>query len=832
MAVFPTAADLRRPVPTAGGVGNYRVAQQAMPGLEGAEALNQAGQQNQQIGGMLWNLGEQLDTAAAQEALNQIKAKRQELTYDPEKGFQRLKGGDVLKPGASGKKPLVEMPETLDAEVQEVAGRLLSPRAKAIFQRAAANEQWQYKRDMTVYFAGETEKYEVATLKDGNLKDMQEIAQVFDDPAKVSAIIGKIERRTRAFYEKRGLPSDAAATAATSDALVGVVRKAIATGDISAVGLYERYKDKIDAKDQLALAPALQTMTEGAIAQDFARGSFAIPSGVRSWEPHIQKASTLTGVPAARIAAIASSESGGKANAVSPAGAGGPMQFMPATAASEGVKDRFDPAEAIPKGAAYYKKHLDKYGGDTRLALMAYNWGTGNVDKWIAKGRNPAEIPAETRTYIQRVEAYEKSYAGTSPSASSTDSRVGDPLATSVNDATAGVAGVRTLENVVNVLTSPTLQKAAETADGVPNARQQMIEIEKARIAAQQANAEQWAGNPRQYAANNAAINTLFEQRKAAVQLYKDQIWNAVQEHMTKGGPNGGPAITMPRADIVSQLDFQQVEMLEKQVARAIAGTKPVTDWALFTELERDLTSADANVRAAAAKIHPYQFRDRLADDQYKRLLELQAAVNKGGGKEFTELTTPLQKMNAKLEALDINPNPKPGTTDAKKVVQFREVFQEHLMAFESRKGGKADPKEIDDVLKGVTRDVVIKGWLTDSKKPLALLERKDIPATEWQEMVNSFHQLGVPPSESDVLRAIILKRARAPVEAMQPAAMPSQFPAPVPLPGEPGTGSALPPAPPGPATTVRERYQRAMSVPSKDLATMGADAVRRLLEK
>lgn len=98
---------------------------------------------------------------------------------------------------------------------------------------------------------------------------------------------------------------------------------------------------------------------------------------------------------------IAQKETGNLKNpetAVSPAGALGVMQLMPKTARGLGVKDPLNPDENIPGGLRYAKQMLDKYG-DEKLAAMAYNWGPGNVDKWLKSGKGIEALPRETRNY-------------------------------------------------------------------------------------------------------------------------------------------------------------------------------------------------------------------------------------------------------------------------------------------------------------------------------------------------------------------------------------------------------------------------------------------------
>ena len=104
------------------------------------------------------------------------------------------------------------------------------------------------------------------------------------------------------------------------------------------------------------------------------------------------------GVPSAIALAVARAESGiaqwtASGNlVVSPAGAIGVMQLMPATAAELGV-DPTDPLQNIQGGVAYLAMMFSKYG-DWWTALAAYNWGPSNVDKAIARGTNPASWPS------------------------------------------------------------------------------------------------------------------------------------------------------------------------------------------------------------------------------------------------------------------------------------------------------------------------------------------------------------------------------------------------------------------------------------------------------
>lgn len=168
-------------------------------------------------------------------------------------------------------------------------------------------------------------------------------------------------------------PSDgAAAVSAVSGAEASGTADAGATGPVAGVGAAGLTAQQItDAGLSSAVA---------AFAEQFAaaEGTFNLPAGV--------------------LAAVAQAESGGRADAVSPAGAQGLMQIMPATAAALGVNDPFDPAQAITGAAKYLSDNLRAFDGSLTKALAAYNAGPGAVRKY---GGVPPY--AETQNYVRSI---------------------------------------------------------------------------------------------------------------------------------------------------------------------------------------------------------------------------------------------------------------------------------------------------------------------------------------------------------------------------------------------------------------------------------------------
>ena len=115
-------------------------------------------------------------------------------------------------------------------------------------------------------------------------------------------------------------------------------------------------------------------------------------------QPIIESAAQTRKVAPELIRAVIEQESAFRPCAVSPKGAQGLMQLMPATADQLGVRDAFDPKTNIDAGTQFLKQLMDKYGGDLAKTLGAYNAGAAAVDE---AGGIP-DIP-ETRDYVDAI---------------------------------------------------------------------------------------------------------------------------------------------------------------------------------------------------------------------------------------------------------------------------------------------------------------------------------------------------------------------------------------------------------------------------------------------
>lgn len=112
----------------------------------------------------------------------------------------------------------------------------------------------------------------------------------------------------------------------------------------------------------------------------------------------IRIAAAKYGLDPLLVASVAAAESRFNPHAISAKNAQGVMQLMPETSLRLGVRNPFDPAESIDAGARYLRELLDRFHGDLKLALAAYNAGPERVDQY--QGVPPYR---ETQDYVRRV---------------------------------------------------------------------------------------------------------------------------------------------------------------------------------------------------------------------------------------------------------------------------------------------------------------------------------------------------------------------------------------------------------------------------------------------
>lgn len=155
-------------------------------------------------------------------------------------------------------------------------------------------------------------------------------------------------------------------------------------------------KAKVFARESLRTAPKEPAAEEEARPAGKTTPSLSIIHS--SYSDIIHDACDKHGVDPALVHAIVKVESDFNVYAVSRTGAMGLMQLMPQTAVEMNVRNSFNPTENIYGGVKYLRYLLDRYEGNLKLALAAYNSGETSVKRW-------GTIPPfrETQQYVRKV---------------------------------------------------------------------------------------------------------------------------------------------------------------------------------------------------------------------------------------------------------------------------------------------------------------------------------------------------------------------------------------------------------------------------------------------
>ncbi|WP_121253522.1 lytic transglycosylase domain-containing protein [Nocardioides ferulae] len=164
--------------------------------------------------------------------------------------------------------------------------------------------------------------------------------------------------------------------------------------------LAPRTTSSTTATSATSFADALRSTTDSTGTAPAAGGvsGDAVPAGT-PFSQLFETAGAKYGVSPELLAAIAKQESGYDPRAVSPAGAQGLMQLMPATADGLGVANSFDPSQAVDGAARLMRGLLDRFDS-TPLALAAYNAGPGAVLRYDGIPPYP-----ETQNYVRSIMA-------------------------------------------------------------------------------------------------------------------------------------------------------------------------------------------------------------------------------------------------------------------------------------------------------------------------------------------------------------------------------------------------------------------------------------------
>ena len=260
--------DVPRPTPVPStAVTSVPAPQQSMAG---PEALAATGQINERMAQETDQYALHLDTLQAQDALNRLRAKREELTFG-DQGFTKIKGGDVIKPNAAGE-PMLDSFKNKFQAVSDDIGRDLSPRARQMFDPHAGAEKQSFLAQVGTHQITETEHFGRETLKGGLAQDQAEASRSFSDPAVIDQMRQRSEERARKYALSQGMSpeaADAAALAAGSNIVSVAIKSLLATGaQRQALAYFDANHDKLDANDRIQIGNAIKSVADNITAEN------------------------------------------------------------------------------------------------------------------------------------------------------------------------------------------------------------------------------------------------------------------------------------------------------------------------------------------------------------------------------------------------------------------------------------------------------------------------------------------------------------------------------------------------------------------------------------
>lgn len=395
----------------------------------GAQQVSQAGAALSGAGKTAVDVGnDQLDIAnqvKVNDAMNQARAAAQTLTYDPQVGYQNLKG-DAALTRPSGISLPEEYSQKLGEQVSNISGTLGNDVQRRMFQQQASGLQSAFTGSVEQHMLGEFQNFRVSTA-DGTLALTSDAAKrAWNDPVAINGgvgpdgqpVPGQIQAAKAAVYDKgkalgwSAAQIDAATLAATSNVHTSVVMSALDNNNPAyALGYLNQYKSAMSADDILRV--------QGHVNQSLWLNQAA--AAVQAATTNASLAPTSNFGQMVNI--TAQSESGSKdfnADGSTVQGpvvpgqgtAKGSMQVMDATAANPGFgikpadltgTPQQQAAERTRVGTQYLQALLQRYG-DPGKAWAAYNAGPGVLDAAVkSAGSNwLAQMPAETQAYVRK----------------------------------------------------------------------------------------------------------------------------------------------------------------------------------------------------------------------------------------------------------------------------------------------------------------------------------------------------------------------------------------------------------------------------------------------
>ncbi len=659
------------------------------------------------------DLMEQANQLRVDDAVNQAKEQALKLTFDKDAGFTNLKGQAALQ-RPNGQSLGEEYGGNLQTSFSDIAAGLGNDRQRQLFQQRTQPVMQQFQGQLMQHENQEFKNYSLSVDEGIQKNQLNTIGLNYNNPAiiddSVKSIQASVYRQARTLG-KSAEWAEAQSRALTSNAHLVALQSALEKNDPLYADQYlKKYSTQMDANDILRANGLITKEVDAKVGQ--AAGLQVMASNAPKMVP--TDADRLTNL-------VMGAESGGKDYGpdgkllTSPKGAQGRMQVMPATAADPGygIKPAADnsPEELARVGREKLQAMLQKYGGNVPQALAAYNWGEGNVDKAIKQAASAGDKfrPAQGNDWLAYAPKETQNYV------TGIMGKYG---------AGGGAPARPTLQDVH--------QQVRETLG--PNARPEQI-----RIATE-------------------TVTKAYSDQTAAIKQRGDEAVANAQRLLIQ---NGGDFAALP-SDVRAAIPPGQYDDVMTFGGKLARGEHIATNWDLYYNLKTDpQVLGQTNLSA---------LRDKLADPEFKQLVNEQQDIRSGKTEDMTHLRNGKDVLNQMMREAGIDPTPKDTDKDgAATVGRIWNAFENRVREREQRTGKKLSVDEMKaEAAHLFTAVEVDRPWLWNKSAvsgAVAPGQRIAVPANEEKLIRDALKQRGLPVTEDAIQNLYRRKIGAAPFQ-------------------------------------------------------------------
>ncbi len=696
----------------------------AQPGRIDSSFTNQLGQEQQQTGRSLLQIGQtsgqiaidmaqQANQLRVDDALNQAKEASLRLAYDKDTGFTNQKGINALE-RQSGKPLADEYGDTLKEHITSIAGTLGNDAQRQAFALHSNGLLTSFRGQAMQHEAGEFKTYALSVSDGVQSTALRDIGLNWNNPEAVNSAVERIKAETYRQAQLLGKSAewqDAQARKLTSNAHKVALMSALEQNDPTYADSYlKKYSAQMDADDILAVRGHITKEVDARI------GLGAASEVIRQLQPRIQ-----TGDAERAFNIAVGTESGGRQFGkdgqplTSPKGAIGIAQVMPATgpeaaklAGVEWDENRYKTDANYNKalGLAYFQKQLQDNGGDVQKAWAAYNAGPGALQAAIKKAEqsvrlNQTDPTVQAHTWFDFMPKETKDYVAKNSKAYEAGQGQGQrPAFAEIDD---------------QLRANPLL-----------------------------------ANNPARYKLARVEAERMYEEQTKAIKQREEE---AVATAMRGVVENGGRYSELP-VSVRAALPPKEVDNVLGFAQRISKGDDTTSPW-LYNKLTNNPGQL-ANMSDDAF----YALRRELSEADFKHFSQERAKL---AGKAPTgapgDLNTGAikQTLDERLRMLQIDPSPKDdGGADAARIGGIRRFVDQYFYAAQRETGKKFNDAEIATHIDALfAKNATFRGWFSNTSGPMLGMKASDLPGDVKDNLKAAFKRQGIDsPTDAQLMNA------------------------------------------------------------------------------